>query len=218
MLAESDPNPPRRRPPYGIYAYTGREWDLEIGLYYYRNRYLHPRLGRFVSEDPIGFEGGINFFAYVGNSPVVYVDPDGMRATYRHGGARFHCRSRDWITTNNRGNAAPAVTVPTVITPCSCENVCGGYRRSIDISFSHDVYYACDAPNAAQYRAHEEKHVADMVKSMEGAWRAAEALDRKTFSSRIACEASCAAFQFNWNLDFRVRQFATESAWRFSKP
>jgi RHS repeat-associated protein len=40
------------------YAYTGREWDPETGLYYYRARYFDPKIGRFISEDPIGFEGG----------------------------------------------------------------------------------------------------------------------------------------------------------------
>jgi RHS repeat-associated protein len=59
------------------YAYTGREWDPETGLYYYRARYYDPRLGRFISEDPIGFEGGDNFFAYVDNNPVNITDPLG---------------------------------------------------------------------------------------------------------------------------------------------
>ena len=40
------------------YAYTGREWDKEIGLYYYRARYYDPMEGRFISRDPIGFAGG----------------------------------------------------------------------------------------------------------------------------------------------------------------
>lgn len=35
------------------YAFTGREWDAETGLYYYRARYYDPRIGRFISEDPI---------------------------------------------------------------------------------------------------------------------------------------------------------------------
>jgi RHS repeat-associated protein len=34
------------------YAYTAREWDPEINLYYYRARYYDPKVGRFVSEDP----------------------------------------------------------------------------------------------------------------------------------------------------------------------
>jgi RHS repeat-associated protein len=61
------------------YAYTGREWEPESGLYYYRARYYDPKIGRFISEDPIGFGGGINFYSYVENNPVNYVDPDGLR-------------------------------------------------------------------------------------------------------------------------------------------
>jgi len=57
--------------------YTGREQDDETGLYYYRARYYDPELGRFISEDPIGFKGGINFYAYVGNNPLIYNDPSG---------------------------------------------------------------------------------------------------------------------------------------------
>ncbi len=40
------------------HTYTGREYDAESGLYYYRARYYNPTIGRFLSEDPIGFEGG----------------------------------------------------------------------------------------------------------------------------------------------------------------
>lgn len=57
--------------------YTGREQDAESGLYYYRARYYDPELGRFISEDPIGFGGGINFYAYVTNNPLFYRDPMG---------------------------------------------------------------------------------------------------------------------------------------------
>jgi RHS repeat-associated protein len=39
-------------------AFTGREWDPETGLSYFRARYYDPRLGRFISEDPIGLAGG----------------------------------------------------------------------------------------------------------------------------------------------------------------
>jgi RHS repeat-associated protein len=51
------------------YAFTGREWDSEAGLFYYRSRYYDPKPGRFISEDLIRFAGGENFYAYVGNSP-----------------------------------------------------------------------------------------------------------------------------------------------------
>ena len=59
------------------FQYTGRELDPEIGLYYYRARYYDPAIGRFISEDPIEFSGGINFFRYVDNRPLQLIDPQG---------------------------------------------------------------------------------------------------------------------------------------------
>jgi RHS repeat-associated protein len=59
------------------YAFTGREWDPETGLYYYRARYYDPTVGRFSSEDPAGV-GNASLFSYVGNHPVNYRDPSGM--------------------------------------------------------------------------------------------------------------------------------------------
>jgi RHS repeat-associated protein len=58
------------------YTYTGREFD-GLGLYYYRARYYNPNTARFISEDPIGFLGGINKFAYVDGDPVDFIDPFG---------------------------------------------------------------------------------------------------------------------------------------------
>jgi len=59
-------------------AFTGREWDAEIGLYYYRARYYDPKVGRFLSEDPLRFDGGdVNLYAYVRNNPVLFTDPTG---------------------------------------------------------------------------------------------------------------------------------------------
>jgi RHS repeat-associated protein len=66
-------------------AYTGRELDNESGLYYYRARYYDPMAGRFLSEDPLGFKAGINFYAYVGNNPLNFNDPSGLRTYIVHG-------------------------------------------------------------------------------------------------------------------------------------
>ena len=60
------------------FQYTGREFDPETGIYEYRARYYDPTVGRFKSEDPIRFKGGINFYGYVGNNPINRTDPDGM--------------------------------------------------------------------------------------------------------------------------------------------
>jgi RHS repeat-associated protein len=66
------------------YEYTGREFDSDTGLYYYRARWYDPQVGRFISEDPIGLAGGINQFAYVRNAPINSIDPTGLWSTEAH--------------------------------------------------------------------------------------------------------------------------------------
>jgi RHS repeat-associated protein len=59
------------------YRYTGRRFDAETGLYFYRARAYSPTLGRFLQTDPIGTQGGVNLYAYVNNDPLNNTDPDG---------------------------------------------------------------------------------------------------------------------------------------------
>ena len=62
------------------FQYTGREFDSETGVYYYRARYYDPGIESFISEDPLGFGGGdVNFYAYVRNDPDNLIDPFGLR-------------------------------------------------------------------------------------------------------------------------------------------
>jgi RHS repeat-associated protein len=58
------------------FAFTGREWEPDTGLYYYRARYYDAISGRFLSEDPA--RDGPNPYVYVGNSPATYTDPYGL--------------------------------------------------------------------------------------------------------------------------------------------
>jgi RHS repeat-associated protein len=61
------------------YTYTSREYDSETGMYFYRARYYDPKVGRFVTKDPIGFAGGdSNLYGYVSNNPLLYLDPYGL--------------------------------------------------------------------------------------------------------------------------------------------
>jgi RHS repeat-associated protein len=72
ILSESAPSSGDR------FKYTSREWDSEIGQYFYRARYYSPSDGRFVNEDPLGFKGlDTNLYRYVLNSSPNFVDPVG---------------------------------------------------------------------------------------------------------------------------------------------
>ncbi|MFM6776107.1 MAG: RHS repeat domain-containing protein, partial [Dolichospermum sp.] len=75
VISESNPAIDTR------YLFTGREFDQEIGLYYYRARYYDANTGRFLSEDPIGFDGGdSNLYRYVSNNTITLIDPFGLQA------------------------------------------------------------------------------------------------------------------------------------------
>ena len=65
--------------------FTGRDND-GTGLYYYRARFYHPGLQRFISEDPLGFGGGLNAYAYAGNAPTLFGDPLGLKPGPGFGG------------------------------------------------------------------------------------------------------------------------------------
>ena len=68
------------------FTYTGREFDSESGLYYYRARYYDPITGLFLSEDPIGFAGrDVNLYRYVRNNPVNGTDSLGLWPTLMPG-------------------------------------------------------------------------------------------------------------------------------------
>jgi RHS repeat-associated protein len=59
-------------------SFTGREWDPETGLYYYRARYYDARNGQFAAEDPVDYRNGVSRYAYVMDRPTDLVDPSGL--------------------------------------------------------------------------------------------------------------------------------------------
>jgi RHS repeat-associated protein len=57
--------------PYGYKGQWGYYTDMKTGLLLLAHRYFDPAMGRFLTRDPIGFNGRINLYAYVGNGVVM---------------------------------------------------------------------------------------------------------------------------------------------------
>ncbi|HET6387585.1 MAG TPA: RHS repeat-associated core domain-containing protein, partial [Armatimonadota bacterium] len=72
--------------PFAWLGQLGNYTDQETGLVLMQARYYAPSLGRFVSADPTGFNGGINLYAYCGDDPINYFDPLGLWQTGSHAG------------------------------------------------------------------------------------------------------------------------------------
>jgi RHS repeat-associated protein len=105
------------------------------GLYYMRARYYDPSIGRFVSEDPISFKGGINFYAYVGNNPINRRDPAGLCGSsgssvpdWSESCSLFGICNSSW-TPPNTITPPPNLPVDT-LSPGSGGNLLGPYWRS----------------------------------------------------------------------------------------
>ena len=93
------------------YMFTGREYDAETGLYFYRARYYSPELGRFLQRDPVGYIADLNLYTYCSNNSPNLTDPFGYYALLDDcvaivGGAAFGVAStyiKDVITNIREG-------------------------------------------------------------------------------------------------------------------
>jgi hypothetical protein len=69
-------------------------------LYFYRARYYHPGLQRFISQDPVGAQDGKDLYAYVGGNPLLRVDPFGLSWEYsQSSGMLIHVDDESGIKT-----------------------------------------------------------------------------------------------------------------------
>lgn len=65
------------------WLFTGRQFDEETGLYYYRARSYDPREGRFLQRDPLEYSDGANLYEYVSDRPTFGLDPSGLNVWTR---------------------------------------------------------------------------------------------------------------------------------------
>jgi RHS repeat-associated protein len=96
------------------FLYTGREMlvsehGIGSGLMDYRNRIYSQRLGRFLQPDPIGFDAGdVNWYRYVGNSPLDWIDSDGLFKTYKNRDDAGHEAGKEALDRSRKGESDPS--------------------------------------------------------------------------------------------------------------
>jgi len=129
------------------FHYTARERDSETKLYFYRARYYDPTIGRFLSEDPVRFNGDTDFYLYAGNDPTVLVDPWGLQ--HSAGG--------------------PLHQPPGLVIHCYWGDNCSTLSWKID--WFKRIIASHAALDAAQKTARHVKDIADLQNGLENCIR-----------------------------------------------
>jgi RHS repeat-associated protein len=113
-------------------SFAGREWDAETGLFYNRTRYYDPNAGQFISEDPLGWAGGLNLYRYVSDAPTLLVDPTGM-APQPYDDADYQCLlCTVYAETRGKPACAPGVISAIMNRQARWRNGSGRPRRPQD--------------------------------------------------------------------------------------
>jgi RHS repeat-associated protein len=157
------------------FRYTGREFDPETGLYFYRARYLDSSAGRFLSEDPLSFQSGPNYYSYVGNNPTLFIDPTGLvqfdyNVNYHHQGFWDSLWEAGGTSVHYRWHG-------------TCTKQCDGkWKLNLTLSVTFDVNYSSDSN-----RKHEQGHV-DLAKDFFNRNKSHYEAFEKVFGSEGECK------------------------------
>lgn len=91
--------------------FPGQYHDHETGLHYNRHRYYDPAVGRYVSQDPIGYAGGLNFYTY-GPNPTGWVDPMGLTGVDVYRAMKTDEKGKPIADSTARGLGVRPVDIP----------------------------------------------------------------------------------------------------------
>ncbi|PYU36693.1 MAG: hypothetical protein DMG28_00015 [Acidobacteria bacterium] len=158
------------------FQYTAREFDSETNLQFSRARYYDPNAGRFISEDPIGFRAGNNFYQYVLNDPLNSIDPLGLDTTviiiYDKGVGGITYGSHSAVLIDNGGN-------PILYDPAGSyteKHQCGSGQACGDLDADASKFKKFHQDNGSTVKffvfkttPQEEKQIADRIDQIGGA-------------------------------------------------
>jgi RHS repeat-associated protein len=160
------------------YAFTGREWDGEIGLYYYRARYYDPKIGRFISEDP---SRTLAEYSYVDSNPTTFIDPSGF--------VRIVPRVTVSPTAGDKGKTF--LDGAFVMWDCAGGD-CGGWKAKFTVLVNIRMIYSQVCPPWS--KRHEQLHVDQFIANV-ATWanRFLGPVEFKTFDTWEECNAAASA-------------------------
>ncbi len=183
----------------GNLAFQSKYYDDESGLYYFFYRYYHPVNGRFLNEDPIRFRGGINFYSFVDNNPIMGIDPFGLFKGYLLITEKYmsHDEFRDFTGKINNRGLTRLNPKNTRFTADECE--CKNGKWSPRFIFVFDIQVFLKDHNA---REHEYEHVGDLMESYLETEKYLRKIEKKvSYSSESECVS--AAYEY---IDFFTKR------------
>ncbi len=149
--------------------FTGRRFDAEIGLFYYRTRYMDPAVGRFTTRDTIGiwgdrFQSG-NGLSYVGNGPNSKTDPMGLEVKIMTRGLHFTNSAGKFagrIFTHSYIQVTTSSGAVTTYSGILADNPTSGAKDQLNVFKDYPIDVNTNDP----WRTNDQSAVVDIPKGM----------------------------------------------------
>jgi RHS repeat-associated protein len=135
-LADTDPDGDGTNVNINL-RFTGQYYDSESGLHYNYHRYYDPGTGRYLTSDPLGLEGGLNGYVYVGSGPTNSTDALGLIRD-RTGPTGYPC-----VFIGQEGPTPIGFPLKFFLYKVTCHYYCGPdeYISTCPISAEADDYF-----------------------------------------------------------------------------